>query len=314
MQIAVTGGTGFIGRHLIARHLAQGDKVRYLTRKNPVNFLNGAYPFTGHLNSQNTRLRDFLSGVDILYHCAAELRDEALMQATNVEGTANLLAAARGQVRRWVQLSSTGVYGNPRHQLITEDSAIAPVNAYERSKTAADALVLQAAADHDLECVLLRPSNVYGIDMPNQSLFQLIRMIDKGRFFYIGGRGAVANYIHVENVIDALMLCGKADLPANGQAYIVSDHCLLKEFVDIVAEALHKKPPHIRLPESWVRGVAGLGSKFAKFPLTASRIDAMTNTTVYKSDKIVSELGFRHAVSIREGIAELTRHWRTRTQ
>jgi nucleoside-diphosphate-sugar epimerase len=314
MIISITGGTGFIGRRLIARHLAYGDEVRYLTRGNSSTALAGAIPFKGGLKTATHNLRNFLKGVDVLYHCAAELRDEALMQATNVEGTVNLLAAARGQVRRWVQLSSTGVYGNPRHQLITEDSAIAPVNAYEQSKAAADALVLQAAADHDLECVLLRPSNVYGIDMPNQSLFQLIRMIDKGRFFYIGGRDAVANYIHVENVIDALMLCGKADLPANGQAYIVSDHCLLKEFVDIVAEALHKKPPRIRLPESWVRGVAGLGSKFAKFPLTASRIDAMTNTTVYKSDKIVSELGFRHAVSIREGIAELTRHWRTRTQ
>jgi nucleoside-diphosphate-sugar epimerase len=314
MIVAVTGGTGFIGRHLIARYLAHGDQVRYLTRGDSGQTFNGATPVKGDLNSPLTHLQKFLQGADVVYHCAAELRDEALMEATNVEGTANLLAAARGQVRRWVQLSSTGVYGNPRHQLITEDSAIAPVNAYEQSKTAADALVLQAAADHHLECVLLRPSNVYGIDMPNQSLFQLIRMIDKGRFFYIGGRDAIANYIHVENVIDALMLCGKADLPANGQAYIVSDHCLLKEFVDIVAEALHKKPPHIRLPESWVRGVAGLGSKFAKLPLTASRIDAMTNTTVYKSDKIVSELGFRHAVSIREGIAELTRHWQTRTQ
>jgi nucleoside-diphosphate-sugar epimerase len=314
MIIAVTGGTGFIGRHLISRHLAQGDEVRYLTRGNPWTELDGAIPFKGHLNSSIVDLRKFLAGAHVLYHCAAELRDEALMQATNVEGTANLLAAARGQVRRWVQLSSTGVYGNPRHQLITEDSAIAPVNAYEQSKAAADTRVLEAAAGHNLECVLLRPSNVYGIDMPNQSLFQLIRMIDKGWFFFIGRGGAVANYIHVENVIDALMLCGKADLPANGQAYIVSDHCLLKEFADIVAEALHKKPVPIRLPESWVRGMAGLGTKFAKFPLTASRIDAMTNTTVYKSDKIVSELGFRHAVSIREGIAELTRHWQTRTQ
>jgi len=314
MIVAVTGGTGFIGRHLIARHLAQGDEVRYLTRGNPSPALDGAVPFKGDLNAGTPTLRNFLKGADVLYHCAAELRDETLMQATNVEGTVNLLAAARGEIKRWVQLSSTGVYGNPRHQVITEDSAIAPVNAYERSKAAADALLAQAAVEHDLECVLLRPSNVYGIDMPNPSLFQLIRMIDKGWFFFIGKRGAVANYIHVENVIDALMLCAKADLPDNGQAYIVSDHCLLEEFVEIIAEALHKKPGQIRLPEAWARGMAGMGSKLARFPLTASRIDAMTNATVYKSDKIISELGFRHAVSIREGIAELARHWQTHAQ
>ncbi|MEC4747378.1 NAD-dependent epimerase/dehydratase family protein [Methylomicrobium sp. Wu6] len=314
MIIAVTGGTGFIGRHLIARHLARGDEVRYLTRGNPLPALAGAIACKGNLNSPSPHLRKFLEGTDVLYHCAAELRDEALMQATNAQGTANLLAAARGEITRWVQLSSTGVYGNPRHQIVSENSAIAPVNAYERSKTEADALLTRAAAEQQMECVLLRPSNVYGIDMPNQSLFQMVGMIDKGLFFFIGKPGAVANYIHVENVVDALMLCGKADLPANGQAYIVSDHCPLEEFVDIVAVALHKKPGALRLPESWARGIAGLGAKLAKFPLTASRIDAMTNTTIYQSDKIASELGFRQTISIREGIAELTRHWQTHRQ
>lgn len=314
MIIAITGGTGFIGRHLIARHLAHGDQVRYLTRGDSGQTLNGAIPVKGDLNSPISHLQKFLHGADIVYHCAAELRDEALMQATNVKGTANLLAAARGEVKRWVQLSSTGVYGNPRHQRIGEDSAIAPANAYERSKAAADALISTAAAEHHLECVLLRPSNVYGIDMPNQSLFQLVSMIDKGLFFFIGKPGAVANYIHVENIVDALMLCGKANLPDNGQAYIVSDHCSLEEFVDIIAEALHKKGSQRRLPESWARAIAGLGSKLAKFPLTGARIDALTNTTIYKSDKIIRELEFRHTISIREGITELSRHWKTQTQ
>lgn len=312
MIVAVTGGTGFIGRLLIAKHLAQGDQVRYLTRRNAPVSLNGAHPFSGHLNSSTAKLREFLSDADVLYHCAAELSDESLMQSTNVEGTENLLAAAQGRIKRWVQLSSTGVYGNPRHQVITEDSAIAPVNAYEQSKAAADALVLKAAAEHQLECVLLRPSNVYGPSMPNQSLFQLISMIDKGLFFFIGKPGAVANYIHVENVVDALMLCGKADLPGSGQAYIVSDHCPLEEFVDIIAKALDKKHAPWRLPESWARGIAGLGSKLAKFPLTSARIDALTNTTIYKSDKIIRELEFRHTISLREGITELSRHWQSK--
>jgi nucleoside-diphosphate-sugar epimerase len=309
MIIAITGGTGFIGRHLIAKHLAQGDEVRYLTRGNPVPALNGAIPFKGNLSSNSLSLQKFLKEADVLYHCAAELKDEALMNTTNIQGTANLLAATRGEVKRWVQLSSTGVYGNPRHKEVTEDSPINPQNAYERSKAAADALVTVAGSEQQLEYVLVRPSNVYGIDMPNQSLFQMIHMIDKGLFFFIGETGAIANYIHVENVADALMLCGTTKLPVNGQVYIISNHCLLEEFVDIVAEALHKKPSRLRLPEPWARFIAGLGKKIRKFPLTSSRIDALTNRTIYRSDKIETELGFSHRVSMREGIAELSRYW-----
>lgn len=309
MIIAVTGGSGFIGRHLIARHLAEGDEVRYLTRQPPSPSLAGAKAFAGHLNAPLAELEAFLDRVDVLYHCAAELRDEALMQATNVDGTANLLAAAKGRVKRWVQLSSTGVYGQPRHQTVDESAPMNPCNAYERSKAAADALVSQAA-EAGLDCVLLRPSNVYGVDMPNQSLFQWIRMLDKGMFFYIGNPGAMATYIHVENVVDALMLCGKSPLPKNGAAYIVSDDCTLETFVGTICTALQKKAPALRVPETIARMIAKAAAPIGKFPLTEARIDALSNRTVYLSDKIAAELGYRHRISIEDGIAELARHWR----
>ena len=225
--VAITGGTGFIGRHLLARHVALGDRVRYLTRKKPLESIPGAEIFIGDLSASET-LRGFVQGADVLYHCAAELRDASAMEKTNVTGTTNLLRAATGEIGRWVQLSSTGIYGAVRHGEVREDAEIRPGNAYERSKAAADALVLAAA--EKLSCVLLRPSNVYGADMPNQSLFQLIRMIDKGLFFFIGPRGATANYVHVENVVDALLACAHATLPANGRAYIVSDHRPLEAF------------------------------------------------------------------------------------
>ncbi|WP_232422435.1 NAD-dependent epimerase/dehydratase family protein [Methylosarcina fibrata] len=310
MIVAITGGTGFIGRHLVRRHLALGNEVRYLTRQEPRSELNGAVPFAGHLNSSAASLREFLSGAEVVYHCAAELREEGLMHSTNVEGTANLLEAARGEVKRWVQLSSTGVYGNPRHKDIREDSAIGPVNAYEKSKTAADELISAEAAKSKMEFVILRPSNVYGTDMPNQSLFQMIRMIDKGLFFYIGKIGAIANYIHVENVVDALLLCARASLPANGRIYIVSDHCRLEEFVATVAAALHQPAARVRLPEGLIRRLAAIGSSLGKNPLTQSRIDALTNTTVYRSDRIRSELGYSHRIPMQDGIAELARFWK----
>jgi len=269
----------------------------------------GVVAHIGSLGSSVDELRRFVHGADVLYHCAAELRNEAEMERTNVQGTANLLAAVGGEAGRWVQLSSTGVYGSHPHGDIDEDSTINPGNAYERSKAKSDELVC-AAAKRGLPCVLLRPTNVYGTDMPNRSLFQLIRMIDKGVFFFIGGHGAVANYIHVENVVDALMLCGTAGLSGNGRTYIVSDHRTLEDFVGIIAVSLGKNAPQKRLPEPLVRTAAALAGWIPKFPLKPSRIDALTNRTIYRTGRIESELGYRNRISMEEGIGELSRYWK----
>ena len=310
MIVAITGGTGFIGKHLIAKHVARGDQVRYLTRGKAAEDIRGASAHIGSLGSSVDELRQFVRRADVLYHCAAELRNEAEMHNTTVQGTANLLAAAAGEIGRWVQLSSTGVYGSRRYGDIREDAAIAPANAYEISKAKSDELVCAAAEIQRLPCVVLRPSNVYGTDMPNRSLFQLIGMIDRGMFFFIGKRGAVANYIHVENVVDALLLCATADLPGYGRSYIVSDHRTLEDFVGIIASALEKDAPQKRLPEPLVRAAVALAGSIPGFPLKSSRVDALTNRTVYRTDRIASELGYRNRISMEEGIGELARYWK----
>ena len=310
MIVAITGGTGFIGRHLIARHISRGDQVRYLTRKDPRTSMRGAVAHVGSLRSPISELRKFVRNADVLYHCAAELKDESQMENTNVLGTANLLAAAAGEVGRWIQLSSTGVYGGDLHGEIHEDSDIKPVNAYERSKSMSDKLVCEAADDQNLPLVLLRPSNVYGADMPNQSLFHLIRTIDRGMFFFIGSHGPVANYVHVENVVDALMLCQMVNLPSNGRTYIVSDHRTLETFVRIISGALGKNTPRKRLPEFLARAVVLLAGAIPKFPLTASRVDALINRTVYRTDRIESELGYKSRISMEQGIGDLVRKWK----
>jgi len=306
--IAVTGGTGFIGRHLIARHLARGDEVRYLTRHTPEKVIAGACAVLGDLTSSVDELRPFVQDVDVLYHCAAELHDATKMQQINVLGTQNLLTAASGTVKRWVQLSSTGVYGSKPAHDVNEDTALNPMNAYEVSKAAADELVYTAMNEQGLQGVVLRPSNVYGVNMPNQSLFQLINMIKRGLFFFIGARGAMVNYIHVENVIDALVLCGTATLPTNGRTYIVSDCCTLEEFVAIIAAALNIPCPQKRLPESLVRLVAHLADHLPRFPLRSSRVDALTYRHRYKTERIETELGYRHTISMLVGMSELVRY------
>ncbi|RMH41571.1 MAG: NAD-dependent epimerase/dehydratase family protein [Gammaproteobacteria bacterium] len=307
--VAITGGTGFVGRHLVSRHVALGDEVRYLTRSLDGGALPGAIPYVGDLVSDREILESFVEGVDVLYHCAAELLDSSRMEATNVIGTRNLLLASQNKIGRWVQLSSVGVYGLAPGCNIYEDSPLNPGNPYEKSKAQADSLVLDAAKRAGLQAVILRPSNIYGQDMPNKSLFQLIRMIDKGFFFYIGPPGAYVNYVHVENVVDALVMCGKRKIPQNGRVYIISDNLPLDTFVECIAKFLGQPEPKFRMPLILAKMAVSLCGGIPNFPLSKRRIMALTDRTVYSSRRITKELGFNHRISLKEGIASLVEEY-----
>jgi nucleoside-diphosphate-sugar epimerase len=233
------------------------------------------------------------------------------MAALHVGGTRRLVDAAAGKIGRWVQLSSVGAYGPQRTGVVTEQTVPRPQGVYESTKAAADALVEAAALQGAFSHVILRPSIVYGGDMSNASLFGLISMVERGMFFFVGPEGASANYIHVDNVIDALMRCGAAP-EAAGRVYNLSDHRSMERFVGAIAAALGRNPPRLRLPSAVVRVLAATLGRLPGVPLTAARVDALTNRAVYPSARIERELGYRHILSMEEGLQELVAAWRRR--
>lgn len=311
MIVAITGATGFIGKKLVERHLSLGHQVRFLTR-NPESLSRfaGAKGYLGDISRPDKTLQSFVEGADIIYHLAAELQDEELMWDVNVNGTRNLLEMAQGKIGRWVQLSSTGVYGARHGALITEQSPLKPNNPYEKSKAEADSLVVEYAKNKKLQAVILQPSNVYGPEMPNQSLFQLISVINRGLFFFVGKQGAQVNYIHVDNVVDALMLCGDAPTCSELSTYIVSDNCSLEELVEIIALHSGKSVPKLRVPEPIVRFLTVVGEKIPGVPIKQSRVDAITSRVVYSAELISKELGHINRISIKDGFAELVAAWK----
>lgn len=312
-QVAITGATGFIGRRLVMRHLDQGDRVRILSRRSPgeAGLPNAVQWFRGDLSGTDD-LRAFADGAEVLYHCAGEIGDESRMEGVHVVGTSRLIEAASGRIGRWVQLSSTGAYGRQREGIVTERTALNPSGMYEKTKVASDALVTGASSGGAFQHVILRPSIVYGAEMPNQSLFGLIYMIQRGLFFFIGKPGASANYVHVGNVVDALMLCGKMP-QATGQEFNLSDHCTLEHFVARIADLLGCNTPYLRLPESLVRTLVRPFGSIPGFPLTQARIDALTTRVIYSNKKIEQELGYRHSIPMEDGLNDLVEYWQTRS-
>lgn len=315
MIAAITGGTGFIGKKLVTRLVERGDTVRLLTRRSMQSEKSPSVEVRecDLLAAGVNELSAMLDGVDVLYHCAGQLKDPLTMRALHVDATHKLAEAASQRVGHWVQLSSVGVYGPVVEGTVTEDSELNPVGEYEITKTESDQVFVAAANKGGFSYSILRPSNVFGAGMTNQSLFGMIAMIDRGLFFHIGKPGASANYIHVNNVVEGLIRCGTMQ-PAQGRTYNLSDHCTMEEFIAIIARALGKDVPRMRLPESAVRTFAKLLGNIPGMPLTEARVDALTSRTVYPSTKIERELGYRHLVTMEEGLLELLAAWKQKRQ
>ena len=295
MIIAITGGGGFIGSLLVDKHLEQGDQVRLLSRNTLLERKNVQY-FFGDLSNSSVDLSDFVDGVDILYHCAGEVNNKSLMQELHVNGTQRLVDVAQGKISRWVQLSSVGVYGACRDGTITEDSKEQPFGIYEQTKTESDKIVKNSG----IPCAILRPSNVFGIDMPNQSLMGLLRTIQKGLFFYIGKKDkSLVNYVHIVDVVEALMCCGSDD-KALGEVFNLSQSETVEKMITSFASGIGSDKKILRLPEIVVRVLVSVFGKIPTFPLTSSRVDALTSRCVYDSIKVQKILGFKYSMTLEE--------------
>jgi nucleoside-diphosphate-sugar epimerase len=294
MIISITGGTGFIGKLLVERHLAMGDHVKILSRNSKIVNSN-VQTFIGDLSSHDVDLSGFIANTDILYHCAGEIENESLMKELHVNGTKRLVDSAQGKVGRLVQLSSVGAYGKFRDGIINEDLAENPLGLYETTKNESDNIIKNSGIPY----VILRPSSVFGNSMTNKSLFKLITMIRKGLFFYIGKKHVKVNYIHVDEVIEALLKCGtKAN--ALGNIYIISQSTTVQKMVESFLMGLNIQKFFFRVPESIIRAIVGVFSRIPGIPLTLSRVDALTGNSVYDSRKIMNELDFKFSKSLEE--------------
>jgi len=305
LKVAVTGGTGFIGRTLVRTLLKGGNEVRVLSRRpvDTTSTFQGARWYQGDFRHPIGPA--FLNGVDTLYHLAAELTNSAQMEAVNVQGTANLLTAAkRAGVRRWIQLSSVGVYGPPTSLIVKEGTTPKPANKYERTKLASDRLVDEACRRSNMENVILRPSNIIGADMKNGSFFALVKAVSRGRYFFIGPRGAIATYVHVEDVVRALVACQEA---VKGSIYNLSSDCTWEALIERIASVVGVRSPRIRIPAAPLRLVIGALEAHMRAPLTSGRLASLTNRSRYSSDRIVQELGFAFAKPMPEGVEDVVR-------
>ena len=229
------------------------------------------------------------------------------MMTVNVQGTRRLVEMAGGAVSRWIQLSSIGVYGFRHEGEIDETCEAAPANEYERSKFESDRVVAAAGERGAFKYAILRPSNVFGEGMTARGLGQLVATIHGGLFFFLGPPGAIANYIHVENVAAALEQLALAESVAG--VFNLSDDCPFEALVASICDGLGMDPPKLRLPVAPVNLLASLLGRFPRFPLSRSKVAVLTRR-VHFPTKRIERTGYRHEIPVDLGMRRYATAWK----
>ncbi len=304
MLILVTGASGFIGSRVVKALSDRGERVRAVSRGK-----RQMPPLVEVVSCdlQKPVAKEVCEGADAVLHLAGELRDPARMHAINVDGTRHLLEAAR-DVPVWIQLSSIGVYGADGAVTITESTRPTPRDAYERSKLEADELV--CAHRSNAQYALLRPSIVYGAGMRSTALQSLAAAVRRRRFVYFGKPGAVAPYVHVDDVVAALLdLLDRAlgrTVGARPQgAYNLSNDVPLEALMEALARAVDARPPALRVPLALGRAATLPSLLTKRWPLTRERLGALTSRVRFPSRRLEQEFGWKPRVSHEHGLAEL---------
>ena len=238
MKALVTGGAGFIGSNLVDALVDRGDEVRVLDNFSTGNRANleglDIEVVEGELRSYE-RVHAAVRGIEVVYHLGAlgsvprSVQDPLTSNAVNVEGTLNVLLAARDEgVRRVIFSSSTSVYGSSRSLPTSESTPPDPISPYGVAKLAAERYCISFGRVYDsFETVVLRYFNVFGPRQSPHSQYaaavpRFIAAVDQGEQVTIYGDGEQSrDFTYVGNVVDATIRAADAD-GASGRTFNVA--------------------------------------------------------------------------------------------
>jgi len=322
--VLVTGASGMIGGEVAAQLAAAGHRVRCLLRTS------SGPPATGHRNievqhadlADSAALAAALRGVRSVFHVAGYLHsgapfsageDYAPYRAANVELTERMLAASAGAgVRRFVFASTTGVYRPGIASPIGEDSPLAPLSAYGRSKVEAEGLV-RAYGDRGLSFTIVRPSATYG---PGDRHFlpAALAMARMRRVPLVDGGRHLVDFGHVSDVA-RLMVQAAAAPAADGATYnATSGHPQpLRTLFDVHAQLTGQEPPAIvPVPAGLCRALGPLLQVAVRLfapglsgMVTRDALAYLSRDVSYDMSRAYQDLRFRPEIDFRAGLAQV---------
>ncbi|WP_019904920.1 NAD-dependent epimerase/dehydratase family protein [Methylobacterium sp. 77] len=299
--IALTGATGFIGRHLLRSLSAQGYRVRVLLRR-PVEVPEGASGAVVGDLSRPMNMSAALAGVDAIVHSAGLAHamsgtPEDDYRSSNIEATRRLAeAAAKARIGRFVFLSSIRAQtGISAPGIVTEADQAHPTDPYGRSKLAAE----NALAEIGIDWVALRPVLVYGAGVKG-NMATLLRLAQTPYPLPLAGLSGRRSLISVENLSAAIVTVlrhrgtlGRALAAAEPEALRLPD------MIAALRSGLGRRPGLVPCPESLFGLACRLTGRSEAFARLSSDL-------VVRSDGLAA-LGWQPRLTSSEGLAALAR-------
>ena len=285
-MILVTGGSGFIGRHLVEALAADGRKVRALVRSEAGarRMPDGVEVVVGDVADAES-LRRAAAGVDLVFHLAGSYRAEGPeLHAAHVSGTANLLSVLEPGTRV-VYVSSTSVYGWDQAWPADHATPPRPVSDYGRAKLAAEQLVSGWAGGPS---VIARPTITYGPGDERGMFARAVKLMARGmRWFPGDGRNRI-HLLHVDDLVRGLVLLGER----GDGIYLFGgpEATPAGRIFTLLAEGAGVRPPAFGLPVPAVRVVA------------RHSVDVLTRDRAYAWARAAADLGWEPQVAVEAGV------------
>ena len=268
MKCLVTGGSGFIGSHIVDRLVFDGHDVVVIDNESADChdhfYYNDKAKYYKYDICDFDKIKNLFDGVDFVYHCAAEARIQPsienpfLTTNTNVNGTLSVLEASkRADVRRVIYSSTSSSYGHghvPNHESLPEDC----LTPYSVSKVAGEKLCRVYTDLYDLETVVLRYFNVYGNRSPLRGHYApvigkfLMQKKNNMPLTIIGDGSQTRDFTHISDVVDANILASACALPIAKQRVFnigTGKSISIKELADMITDDqvhLRKRPGEVQ--------------------------------------------------------------------
>lgn len=297
--VFVTGGTGFVGAHLVGSLKAAAIDVRLLARDRLQRVMAG------------DDARGLFDGGGAVIHLAARAHvlgetSDALLdlyRAVNRDLTLKLArAAAASGVRRFVFVSSVRVNGSASVRPFRPEDTPRPDEPYALSKHEAEQGLWEVATATGLEVVVVRPPLVYGPGV-KANFRRLLRLAASGLPLPLGAVGGMRSLVGVRNLCDLLTVC-VASPAAPGQMFFASDgeDISLPSLIRELAAGMGRRARLVSVPVPLVRGLAAVVGQAATF-------DKLTASLQVDASETFARLGWRPPVPLREGLHETARSY-----
>lgn len=302
LKIVVTGGSGFVGQHLLEDIAHSNYTLRIITRnvsKKIDHIPPGSEIIVADLTNYDSLLKAF-EGMDVIVNIAAEVRDNKRLIETNISGTKNLIKAAmESKISKIIHLSSVGVVGMQySNSLITVDEKTKcdPKNEYERTKLESEKLLTEASEKYNFLLTILRPTNVFGERHPFNALLHLFKHVNSQKITVCTNHATV-NYLYVKDLTKLII-----DLIEDPKGYgivNVGNPMNLKSFVKSIASELDKKANIVPAPQFLINFSDMLGIK---------KLRAVSNGVTYTDEKL--KTFFQYPYGLQNGIKRTINYYK----